>query len=126
MTRSSVLVVFAWLLLTAPLGRAQTAEPSTLEEARKQFGSADAELNKVYQRCYHDLAERPAAQVALQDAQRLWVKCRDQTAEAYAAAAPIHRLEDTARFYAETVATQSRTKELEALFVGSGKTQPRP
>ena len=91
--------------------------PDTLEEARQQFDGADAELNRVYLRCYRDLAERPAAQAALQDAQRLWVKCRDQTAEAAAGTAPIHRLDDTYRFHAETVLTQSRIKELKELFV---------
>lgn len=125
MTRTPILMVFALLLFTALHGQAQTAVPGALEEARKQFAAAD-ELNKVYQRCSHDLAERPAAQAALRDAQQLWIKCRDQTAQAYAGAAPIHRLEDIYRFYAETVTTQNRTRELEGLFVNDGKTRPLP
>ena len=123
-TRVSVVALFALLVLGTMHIQAQTSVPATLEAAREQFEAADADLNKVYQRCHQALAERPAAQAALQDAQRLWVKCRDQTAEAYAGAAPIHRLEDTYRFYAETVATQSRTKELEKLFLSEDKTRP--
>ena len=122
LTRPPVFVLATLLLLSALRSQAQTATPGTTEEARKQFEAADAELNKVYRRCYDDLAERPAVQAVLRDAQRLWVECRDQTANAYAGAAPIHRLEDTYRFFAQTVATQNRTRELEALFGSSGKT----
>ena len=124
MTCFPVFVLTALLLSPALRCQAQTALPDTLEAARQQFEAADAELNKVYKRCHEELAGRPAVQAALQDAQRTWVQCRDQTANAYAGAAPIHRLEDTYRFYAETVATQSRTKDLEGLFLSSGKVQP--
>ena len=121
-TRAIVFLLTVLLLATSLRSQAQTAAPGTTEEARKQFEAADAELNKVYRRCYDDLAERPAVQAVLRDAQRLWVECRDRTATAYAGAAPIQRLEDTYRLYAETAATQNRTKELEALFGSSGKT----
>ena len=60
----------------------------------------------------------------LQDSQRLWIKCRDQTADAYAGAAPIQRLADTYGFYAEPAATQSWITELAELFLSSGKTRP--
>ena len=97
-------------------GWAQDPVPKTAEEARKQFEVADAELNRVYQRCYNGTTVQ--SQEALKGAQRLWVEERDGTATAYQTGESSRKpLQDNYYFYARMVLTQSRTKELQMLFL---------
>jgi uncharacterized protein YecT (DUF1311 family) len=104
------------LLLTIQVsGHSQEAVPKTTAEARKQFEAADAELNKVYIHAY--LGEIVQSQTRLQEAQRLWIKCRDLTAEAYQRGETGRQWhEDNYYFFALTTLTRSRIKDLKTLF----------
>ena len=104
------------LMLSMPLsGHSPDAVPKTTEKARKQFEAADAELNKVYRSCY--AGEIVQSQATLQESQRLWIQCRDLTAAAYQTGeSGRQRHDDNYYFYARTILTRSRIKELKALF----------
>ncbi len=111
---SFVLVLLGSIVLPS-VARAQTAVPKTIEEARRQFEAADAELNRVYQKCY--VGEIAQSQDALQKAQRLWVQSRDLSAAAYQRGeSGRQRHDDNYYYYALTILTQSRIKELKTLF----------
>ena len=118
MNRGKIAVITVSVLmgLVPVAARAQDPVPKTTEEARKQFEAADAELNRVYQRCYSGTTVQ--SQEALKGAQRLWVEERDGTATAYQTGESSRKqLQDNYYFYARMVVTQSRTKELQTLFL---------
>ena len=115
-------LVWALLLLCAPLCRAQSANPSavpqTKEEAEHQFHEADKELNGVYQRCLDPTTTGAESIEKLKDAQRKWIEYRDTNAAAYRNASTRHPVKDEFYLYAQTVITRSRTRELRQLFLG--------
>lgn len=117
MRRFALFVTASVLLcVLAPRGGlAGDPVPKSVTEAREQFEQADAELNKVYQQCY--VGEIVQSQAELQEAQRLWIKCRDLTAAAYQRGETgRQRHDDNYYFYARTILTRSRIKELKELF----------
>ena len=117
MTRLAIQITASLLLLLSiPVsGHSQEAVPKTTAEARKQFEAADAELNKVYRQCY--AGEIVQSQATLQESQRFWVQCRDLTAAAYQTGeSGRQRHDDNYYFFARTLLTRSRIKELKALF----------
>ena len=121
MIRATLLLLVMLLFLVPSHVHAQGPVPQTTEEARKQFEAADAELNKVYQRCF--LGADVQSQATLQKAQRLWVQCRDLTAGAcQTGESSRHRIDDNYYFYARMVLTRSRIKELQDLFPPQGLT----
>jgi uncharacterized protein YecT (DUF1311 family) len=107
----------ALFLFSIPLsGHSQDPVPKTTKEARRQFEAADAELNQVYRRCY--AGEIVQSQATLQQSQRLWVQCRGLTAAAYQTGeSGRQRHDDNFYYYALTVLTRSRIKELNTLFL---------
>ena len=113
-----LLLVTAYLLLcvAAPMnGLAGDSVPKSVADAREQFEQADAELNKFYQQCY--AGEIVQSQAELQEAQRLWIKWRDLTAAAYQRGETgRQRHDDNYYFYARTVLTRGRIRELKELF----------
>ena len=107
--------VLFFALLTPLAGHAQDAVPKSVEEARKQFEAADAQLNALYKECHTGSIVQ--AQDKLQKAQRAWVEERDLTAHAYQNNESSQKsLEDNYYYHAATVLTQSRIKELQTLF----------
>ncbi len=123
MIRFSILSLAALMLLSFPRHiQAGEPVPKSAEEARKQFETADAELNKVYRRVY--LGADVQSQDSLQKAQRLWLQCRDLTAGAcQTGESSRHRVDDQYFFYARTLLTRNRTKELLNLFPPQGLKQ---
>jgi uncharacterized protein YecT (DUF1311 family) len=118
-----LLLVSAMLQLVSPAalraqGAAEVTKPGTLAEARAQFESADQELNRVYRQC--TAPERTTVQsiAALKQAQQLWVQYRDENAAAYQTAQSSRQAtKDQYYYFASTVITRSRIKELETLFL---------
>ena len=116
-TRLATQITTSLLLLVSiqVSGHSQEEVPKTTAEARKQFEEADAELNKVYVQA--SLGEIVQSQTSLQEAQRLWIQCRDLTAEAYQKGETGRQWhKDNYYFFALTTLTRSRIKEIKALF----------
>lgn len=92
-------------------------KPGTPAEAERQFQAADAELNRLWQRCV-DPEERTVQSIAaLRKAQQAWGAVRDQTARAYQQAESDRRpLDDEYYTHGRTVMTLSRIEELKTLF----------
>ena len=116
MIRLPILIAASiFLFLTEVVSHARDAVPKTTEEAQRQFAEADAELNRVYRQCY--AGEIVQSQATLQASQRLWIQSRDLTAAAYQTGeTDRQRHDDNYYFYARTLLTRSRIKELKALF----------
>ena len=113
-----LLSILPYILLAVLLplaGHSQDAVPKTIEEARQQFVAADSQLNKLYKACYAGSIVQ--AQAKLQKAQRAWIEQRDLTAHAYQNNQSSRQsLNDNYYYYAAALLTQSRIKELQALF----------
>ena len=93
--------------------------PKTVEEAKRQFDAADAELNQVYRRCIAPEATTVQSIAHLKEAQKLWVQYRDGNAAAYQTGQSDRQvIKDAYYFYAATVVTRSRVQELKTLFLG--------
>jgi len=114
--RLTIHITTALFIICIPtIGKTQDAVPKTTEEARRKFEAADAELNKIYLQCW--AGETVQSQATLQKAQRMWVEYRDLNAAAFQTGeSSRRRINDEYYFYARTILTQSRIKELKALF----------
>ena len=116
--KSSALKI-ALALATCALAFPASAQtkPGTPAEAERQFQAADADLNRLWQRCV-DPEERTVQSIAaLRKAQQAWGAVRDQTARAYQQAESDRRpLDDEYYTHGRTVMTLSRIEELKTLF----------
>lgn len=108
--RISILTVLGCSLLLCPSASAQSQQEMNAE-ARKDFKTADAQLNAVYKKVVGSLPDEKAVEL-LRKSQRAWLTFRDAEAASYAdamrggSAAPL-------LFYGQqTQLTRSRIKQL--------------
>ena len=111
---------FACILLSIQGSSALGHEvvPTTVEQARSDFETADTELNAVYRQCIEPDRTTVQAISSLQQSQRIWVQYRDLNAAAYQTGQSSRKVtKDQYYYYAATVITKSRIQELKTLFL---------
>jgi uncharacterized protein YecT (DUF1311 family) len=121
--RATILVFLSCIAISAHAEDKNPRSQDAIKAVEKQFEAADAELNRVYQECLAYPNAGTQTLNALQEAQRHWIQFRDLNALAYTGKGSVDVFHDSNYFYAMTVVTKSRIKELKQLFLAPNHTK---
>ena len=121
--RAAILVFLTCIAISANAEDKNPRSQDAIIAAEKQFKAADAELNRVYKECLAYPNAGIQTLNALQEAQRHWIQFRDLNALAYTGKGSVDVCRDSNFFYAMTIVTKSRIKELKQLFLAPNHTK---
>jgi len=121
--RAAILVFLTCIAISANAEDQNPRSHDAIKASQKQFKAADAELNRVYKECLAYPNAGIQTVNALQEAQRHWIQFRDLNALAYTGKGSVDVCQDSNYFYAMTIVTKSRIKELKQLFLAPNHTK---
>ena len=119
--KPAILILLTCIALSV---HAQDRNQDKTQAALKQFNAADAELSRVYKECLAYPNAGVQTVNALQETQRRWVDFRDINAVAYTGKGSGNTIYDSYYWYAMTVVTKDRIKELKQLFLSPNHNKP--